>query len=181
MIPRLIRRLTGMLFFYSGAFHLIRWLRNITGKRLTIVTYHRITDRPLAEITDSLPYLFTTVATFRKQLDFFRKWYTIITFKDLMASSEDKPVPPNSLIITFDDGYEDNFRYAFPELRAMNLRATYFLASGKIGDSGQPFWWDQMYSNFNFLATQCDGDARLKKRSAKIGGLFRQFKRDHPR
>jgi peptidoglycan/xylan/chitin deacetylase (PgdA/CDA1 family) len=47
------------------------------------------------------------------------------------------------VLITFDDGYRDNYELAFPLLRRHGLPATFFLASGFL-DSPRPAWWDEI-------------------------------------
>jgi peptidoglycan/xylan/chitin deacetylase (PgdA/CDA1 family) len=47
------------------------------------------------------------------------------------------------VLLTFDDGYRDNYELAFPLLRRHGLTATFFLASGFI-DSPRAAWWDEI-------------------------------------
>jgi len=47
------------------------------------------------------------------------------------------------VLITFDDGYRDNYEIAFPLLCARGLSATFFLATGFI-DHPRPAWWDEI-------------------------------------
>ena len=42
--------------------------------------------------------------------------------------------------VTFDDGWRDNFLYAFPVLRQLGIPATVFLATGAV-EQREPFWW----------------------------------------
>src|SRR5262249_29709356 len=48
-------------------------------------------------------------------------------------------LPPRALVITFDDGYADNYRLGLPVLRALGLPATVYVATGAV-DGGAPFW-----------------------------------------
>jgi peptidoglycan/xylan/chitin deacetylase (PgdA/CDA1 family) len=45
--------------------------------------------------------------------------------------------PPKSFVVTFDDGYEDGYTYAFPILAQNGFVATYFVIGSRIGDPGQ--------------------------------------------
>lgn len=47
------------------------------------------------------------------------------------------------VLITFDDGYRDNYEVALPLLRRHHLTATFFLASGFL-DSPRAPWWDEI-------------------------------------
>jgi hypothetical protein len=47
------------------------------------------------------------------------------------------------VLVTFDDGYRDNYEIAFPLLRRHGLPATFFPATGFI-DGARPAWWDEL-------------------------------------
>jgi len=51
--------------------------------------------------------------------------------------------PQDAVVITFDDGYRDNYLYAYPILQKYGAHATTFLATGYI-DSDRLFWWDRL-------------------------------------
>jgi peptidoglycan/xylan/chitin deacetylase (PgdA/CDA1 family) len=56
-------------------------------------------------------------------------------------------LPPNALVVTFDDGYRDNFLHAWPILRAKGLCAAFFIATGVIG-TGVLLWHDRVFAAF---------------------------------
>jgi peptidoglycan/xylan/chitin deacetylase (PgdA/CDA1 family) len=75
-------------------------------------------------------------------MKFLVKWYNIISFKELSNNI----IRWNSLIITFDDGYEDNYKDAYSILRRNSVKATFFVTVNKIKDrDSKPFWWDRAY------------------------------------
>jgi peptidoglycan/xylan/chitin deacetylase (PgdA/CDA1 family) len=57
--------------------------------------------------------------------------------------SENKSLPKKAAVITFDDGYKDNYTNAFPVLKKYKIPATIFLTTGNIG-SNNLFWWDKL-------------------------------------
>lgn len=179
MINVLIRKAWGLFYFYGGIFHLVRFINNVTNKRLTIVTYHRITDKDISQIELSLPYLFTSQEIFEKHLQFYKEWYNVTTFEDLHNYVGRRNVPWNSLIITFDDGYADNYHNAYPTLKKMNLPATFFIPVGKIGNncSEPPFWWDKAYYYFKKLHG-LDKETLLRKLGHEVFALFDEFQKD---
>ncbi|MDH3712841.1 MAG: polysaccharide deacetylase family protein [Gammaproteobacteria bacterium] len=78
-------------------------------------------------------------------------------------------LPPYAALITFDDGYRDNFDNAFPVLRARNLPATIFLATDCIGSS-KPFYWD--------LAAHCFKNTKLHVAELPVLGTSRWLNDD---
>lgn len=76
--------------------------------------------------------------TFEAQMEFLKvHGYRVMSLEDLFEHlSAKKPLPPNAVAITFDDGNLDNFRNAFPILRKMRFRATIFMVTDNIGREG---------------------------------------------
>jgi peptidoglycan/xylan/chitin deacetylase (PgdA/CDA1 family) len=54
-----------------------------------------------------------------------------------------KPFPTRSILITFDDGWKDNYLHAMPILKKNNIPALIFLSTGFIGKNKQ-FWQEKM-------------------------------------
>jgi len=178
-IKQAVRRAAGFLYLYAGLFHFVRFLNNIAGNRLTIITYHRVTEQSLKGLDASLPYLFTTAENFEKQLSFLKKWYSVLSFQDLKKNYAGNKLPSNSLIITFDDGYEDNYRNAYPVLKKLNLTATFFLTAGKIGKKNEDvFWWDKLYYYFVQMKQWDDKETLMQRTNAEIAALFDEFEKN---
>lgn len=94
-------------------------------KGIPIITYHCIDNNIVGDKN-----MFVSPKQFEQQMKYLHdSGFTPITFKQLDAvSSIKKP-----LIITFDDGYEDNYLNAYPILKKYNFKATIFLISNAIG------------------------------------------------
>ncbi|OZI49117.1 polysaccharide deacetylase family protein [Bordetella genomosp. 5] len=60
--------------------------------------------------------------------------YHALSCAEFEAYLDGAPVPPKSVLITFDDGYLDNWVYAHPVLERYGMRAVLFLITGWIGD-----------------------------------------------
>ena len=68
---------------------------------------------------------------FRQQLDFLQEYgWSTLCVRDLVGSV---PLPPRSVLITFDDGYKNNFDNAFLPLVERGMRATWYVVSSRIG------------------------------------------------
>ena len=109
---------------------------------LTVLNYHRIFTPPDGFLYDE-GVVSTSVEDFEKQICFVKKYFSVINFNDLMLINEGKmKCPVRPLIITFDDGYYDNYKYAYPILRRHGLPGMFFLAVDYIG-TNKLFWWDE--------------------------------------
>ena len=95
---------------------------------------------------------------FSTQMEYMSANYTVISLHDLHEMKISKRYFSSKLaMITFDDGYEDNYEYAFPVLKQLGLPATIFLTSGfitgevdiAIRDSTynelKPLRWEQIF------------------------------------
>ena len=81
---------------------------------------------------------YVTPENFEKQMAFLNKNnYHVVTLDEVAQSIKQKQkLPPKSLAITFDDGYENNYVYAFPVLKKYQFPATIFLISDFIDTKG---------------------------------------------
>ncbi len=115
--------------YIIGLFDLLRYhARN----RVNILMYHRFSAGPEPFKIDQ--------RRFEKQLQFFRKKYNPISLADYTDAIEGrKTLPTNSLVLTIDDGYLDNYTVAFPLLKKYQVPATVFLATDFI-DKGAWLW-----------------------------------------
>lgn len=106
----------------AGLFDLMRFFQR---KRLIIVMYHRFT-------LENEPFK-CNINTFEKHLKYFNKYYNIISFDSYIQSLCCKsPLPNNPLIITFDDGYYDNYTIAYPLLKKHSAAATIFISTNFV-------------------------------------------------
>ena len=60
--------------------------------------------------------------------------WTSLTMQQYAGFLAGAPVPRKSILITFDDGYLDNWVYAHPVLKEFGQRATLFLITGWMGE-----------------------------------------------
>jgi peptidoglycan/xylan/chitin deacetylase (PgdA/CDA1 family) len=132
-VRRRIKAALGHVLYRTGLYRLA-W-RN----RAIIVLFHRIDDRyPEDPIT-------CTRRMFGAFCDFFKRYFDVISLGELLVRLRNREDISGSLVITFDDGYRDNYTVAAPELERQNLRACFFIATGFIGSEHIP-WWDAQWS-----------------------------------
>lgn len=65
---------------------------------------------------------------FEKQLQFFKKNFTVVTMEEVIrAINEKNELPKNAMLLTFDDGYIDNFTVALPLLKKYGMQGSFFI------------------------------------------------------
>ena len=110
--------------------------------RLTVLAYHRIGDPDAPGFDTFKPNMSATPAAFAAQMDFIRQRFSVISGSELVAWLQGQhKLPSHPALITFDDGYRDNFECALPILQQRNLPAIIFLATDYIGNT-TPFYYD---------------------------------------
>jgi peptidoglycan/xylan/chitin deacetylase (PgdA/CDA1 family) len=128
-MKRHLKSIAGHLLYRSSA-HRAFWSR-----RALIVVFHRVDDRyPTDPIT-------VTRKAYESYLDFFTAYFRVVSLSELLAKLARNADISRDLVITFDDGYLDNWTVAAPELAARGLPACFFVTTGFVGTS-RDAWWD---------------------------------------
>ena len=85
-------------------------------------------------------------AEFAAQLDWLtQEGYTTITPQDYARARKGKQeLPEKPVILSFDDGYEDNWRIVFPMLKERGMRAVFYVVTNDIGQPGY-MTWDNLF------------------------------------
>lgn len=94
------------------------------NRGVPIICFHSINDDPSVKNP-----IIISKDKFRQQLEAIRdNGYTTLTMSQLNDYLyKDKPIPEKSVVLTFDDGYRDNYTNAFPILKEFNMNATIFI------------------------------------------------------
>lgn len=109
------------------------------NQRLRVFVYHRICNMPRET---SLEYWNVPPAQFDLQMHYLRRHgYNVLTVGEAYRLIHaGLPLPPRAVSITFDDGYHNNYEFAYPILHKYGLRATIFLVYEYVGGR-RPFEW----------------------------------------
>lgn len=136
------------LIYYCGLCWLVILLRNKKQNYFIIIVFHRVGEVAQINKEFSLPMLFINKENFEKVIKFLKSEYNIISFEKLIHCLKlNELYPSNSIIITFDDGYYDFYRNAYPLISKYNVPVTLFLTSSYIG-TNKTFWWDKVFCFF---------------------------------
>jgi peptidoglycan/xylan/chitin deacetylase (PgdA/CDA1 family) len=109
---------------------------------LLVLNYHRVMK------PEDCPYdhgvISATPDQFYEQVSYFKSRSRVIGLAELVAQLEKgRPSGGFQTMITFDDGYVDNYQYAFPALRSLGAPALFFVPTSYIDTTAIP-WWDQV-------------------------------------
>jgi peptidoglycan/xylan/chitin deacetylase (PgdA/CDA1 family) len=172
-------KLVVWILYHSGTFKLLKefsarfqpkkskgklafpFLQKKTAKNVQILLYHRVND-------DQDPF-FPAVPTdrFEAQMEYLAGHYFTSSLQEVLERLKHDDLPESTVVVTFDDGYRDNYVHAFPILQRFGIPATIFLASGAIG-SGKMLWHDRVFRAFrNTTVPRLEQFANVKELALK--------------
>jgi peptidoglycan/xylan/chitin deacetylase (PgdA/CDA1 family) len=94
------------------------------NRLVTVVMYHYVRDLQRSRFP-AIKGL--SLDRFQRQLDHIQAHYTPIRVEDLIdAVHSSAELPPNAILLTFDDGYTDHFTNVFPLLDARGMQGCFF-------------------------------------------------------
>ncbi len=137
------RERIGAAVARSGILPVLRGGRRLLRPDLRILAYHRVVEAiDPGRFRFDPELLSADAAGFRAQMLHVRRHYAPLRLAEVAAHLDaGKTLPRNAVVVTFDDGYDDNHRVAFPILRELGIPATFFVSTGYI-DSGLPYHYD---------------------------------------
>jgi peptidoglycan/xylan/chitin deacetylase (PgdA/CDA1 family) len=103
--------------------------------KIPVLMYHCVAEKKKNS-------LFVPPSLFEKQISSLAKeGFSFLSATDLYdAWEKGYPLPKRPVVITFDDGYEDNYQNAFPILEKFGAKATIFVVTGQVGKKGYLNW-----------------------------------------
>lgn len=107
-----------------------------------VFNYHRIGD---AVKSDFDPNVFScTSDVFEQHLSFYKTAFKVISVDDISDLAKKEQLDKKRYaVITFDDGYIDNYSIAYKALKKFNLPAAFYIATDYIDNPKIP-WWDEI-------------------------------------
>jgi len=122
----------GMLDSYA----LLR--RKMSRPQVATLMYHHVCPREGEHPN------FVSPEKFRAQMEYFSREWQVLSLDELAEYVLlGKSIPERAVAITLEDGYQDNYRYAYPILKEYRIPATVFLTTGYVG-SRDIFWWNRI-------------------------------------
>ncbi len=121
-----------------------------------VLMYHRIDawspDDPISQRLTVSPVQFANELS-----QIHRIGLRTIGIAELVRDAAAHRLPARAVLLTFDDGYSDQFRYAFPILQHFGDRATFFVNTATIGTPQHMTWMDVETMSKAGMSIECHG------------------------
>jgi peptidoglycan/xylan/chitin deacetylase (PgdA/CDA1 family) len=165
-LPHDVKSKAKALYFslYGRCFAPLRdliWAQQRT-ERISVLLYHRVNDDLRDGVTNG-------IEQFERHMAILAKKANVLRLRDLLTPaainlSRNKP----NVVVTFDDGYEDNYKIAAPILERHGIHATFFVSTGLMGTT-RAFDHDQVKLGYGPPNMNWDQIRELEKRGFDIG------------
>ena len=173
--------LLANIFYKTG---ISRWSSRLSSHSCFVLNYHRIRANQNHSTLFDEGVFGPSQQEFAAQIGWLNAHFEILSESDLVAIARGTVrLPGKSVVITFDDGYIDNYTLAYPILRDANTPAIFFIPTLAI-ESRQLGWWDCLA--YLLKITQKDTvyyrNRILKPREhyqESIHTVFQQIKEEH--
>ena len=121
ILPLLALLLLPFIFLRQESGRAAGTADSVSGPKIIVLNYHKVDN-----VNSSLS---VPPSEFERQMAFLAQngYHTITPHELYMAFTDGGPLPNNPVLITFDDGYDDNYTNAFPILKKYGLQATIFV------------------------------------------------------
>lgn len=135
MLKSIVKAAGAGALYHSGV------LRRVRRSPLTVLGYHRVLDEPLETVTSCPLGMVATREMFEQQIAYAARHYRMVSLDEILEACEaNRPLPPRACLVTFDDGWRDNYTVAYPILRRMKVPAAVFVTTDYIG-TRRTFWF----------------------------------------
>jgi len=134
---KLLRCVVSFIAYYSGLSPI--WYFLFARHAVRILTYHGI------ELTPTNSYA-VSVANFEKHMQHLSKYFNVISLDQYQKGIKQKiSFPPNTVIITVDDGFKNFYEQAYPILKKYCLPSTCFVITSKVLSDNDDFMhWKEL-------------------------------------
>ena len=120
---------------------------HFTTPAVVILRYHSILNATEAQANCIGPSIIHSQHLFDKQMAAIARNYNVVTLDDICSCVANGDMPQKGVAITFDDGFKDNYTYAFPILEKYGIKASFYITTGSI-ESEYPPWFCRLQHAF---------------------------------
>lgn len=145
-LRRFLVLIVAGLLHYLGVLRLRLLVRRIVlrKKEICVLGLHRVLSEEQEVQADSLGGIVLKEATFVKMLEFLSREFRVVPPDGFLPGvQDDNDDSRPTCLLTFDDGWGDNFTTAFPWLKKFKMAAVIFLVTGMVG-TREAFWVERL-------------------------------------
>lgn len=143
---KMIVRLGKGIWHAVLALHADIFLRFLYRRKLIVLFYHGVARDPASQPRNE-DGRHVSLEKFRRQMEYISRRYSVLSFSDAMDALDGKRrLPPNPVVITFDDGYRNNLDDMLPLSRALGIPVTVFITTAYAARQKDPSYlgWDDI-------------------------------------
>jgi peptidoglycan/xylan/chitin deacetylase (PgdA/CDA1 family) len=135
----MLKTIIARLLAITGLLRFLRW-RN--RGRILILSLHSVVD---VKATSWQPLRTPfSIDLLSRQLEIISRHYTWLTMDDAVDMlAGKKPVTPNGVVLTFDDGYRNNMTVALPVVEKHGIKPVFYVATGLLNNR-KPYWFERL-------------------------------------
>jgi peptidoglycan/xylan/chitin deacetylase (PgdA/CDA1 family) len=153
----------------SGVLRMIRGLR---GRGAAILMYHSVAENPRCQDV-FLGGIIHSRSAFREQMELVARQYRPTSLEQIRRFVRgESDIPDGAVVVTFDDGYVDNYEIAAPILNEVGIPATFYVIAGCV-EQGKLPWVARL--RFIFRTTK---KGRWADSSGKVWPLSSEVERE---
>lgn len=155
-----VKNVLAAFLFASGFFSLL--IRFRLKRKCIVLMYHRVIPKSLSQPVHSHPGIVVSVDLFDLHMRWLKTWMRPISLSSFLEHVErGQDFPDRSCLVTFDDGWLDNYDEAFPILTKHEIPAAVFLPVDYIS-TGKVFWQEEMTMLIQNIIVTRDRDKRSR-------------------
>lgn len=141
-----IKIVVSHLLYGMGLLQL--WQAVALKRRAVVLMYHRVLTPAEMRSSGSHPSIMVECEAFAKQMELVKRRFKVLSIEEFTRRIEHKiPFENSSCLLTFDDGWKDNYTHALPILKANDIPAVVFLPVNYIGER-RHFWHEALVQFF---------------------------------
>lgn len=107
--------------------------------KIAVLVYHRV----LPEVKFDPFGMVISLKTFARHMEYLAKRYPIISLEDAVRQCQSgRPERKDQIVLTFDDGFRDNYDIVFPILKRKGLPAAFFINTDYVNTDTVPWYWE---------------------------------------
>jgi len=135
----------------------LRLAAQFAARGVAILMYHSVMEDPATE-ANTLGGIIHSTNVFRGQMELLMRGYNPVSLEEALSFVRgQQELPPRSVVVTFDDGYADNYEVAATVLDQVGIRAAFYVAVDCVENAKLPWPGRLRHSFYSTRKTSWDG------------------------